>query len=59
MSERRAGKYLVDIYLGATGTPLDVLYPGKLLEPIQPILVLPEVKDQSNWFGKRHHYGRS
>lgn len=57
MSERRAGKYLVDIYLGATGTPLDVLYPGKLLEPIQPILVLPEVKDQSNWFGKRHHYG--
>ncbi len=57
MSERRAGKYLVDIYLGATGTPLDILYPAKVLDPIQPMLVLPEVKDQSSWFGKRHHYG--
>jgi ABC-type Fe3+ transport system substrate-binding protein len=57
MSERRAGKYLVDIYLGATGTPLDVLYPAKALAPILPILILPEVKDQSHWFGKRHHYG--
>ena len=57
MSERRAGKYLVDLYLGATGTPLDVLYPAKVLDPIQPMLLLPEVKDESNWFGQRHHYG--
>jgi ABC-type Fe3+ transport system substrate-binding protein len=43
--------------MGSTGTPLDVLYPGKILEPFQPLLILPEVRDQSNWFRKQHHYG--
>lgn len=56
MGERRAGKYLTDIYLGSSGTPLDVLYPGKTLEPVQPILILPEVRNPSNWFGRKHHY---
>ena len=57
MSEKRAGKHLVDVYLGASGTPFDVLYPAKMLEPIPSLLLLPEVRDQSLWFGKRHHYG--
>ena len=57
MTERRAGKFLVDLYLGSTGTPQDVLYPAKALDPMPPILLLPEVKAQSSWFGKRHHYG--
>ena len=57
MAERRAGKYLADIYLGSSGTPLDVLYPAKVLEPIAGMLILPEVRDTSNWFGKQHHYG--
>jgi ABC-type Fe3+ transport system substrate-binding protein len=57
MAERRADKYLADIYLGSTGTPLDVLYPAKALEPIAPLLILPEVKEPSNWFRKQHHYG--
>jgi ABC-type Fe3+ transport system substrate-binding protein len=57
MAERRAGKHAVDLYLGSTGTPLDVLYPAKVLEPMAPILVLPEVKDQAAWFAKKHHYG--
>jgi iron(III) transport system substrate-binding protein len=56
MAERRAGKYLADLYLGSSGTPMDVLYPAKTLEPIPPVLVLPEVKEPSNWFGKEHHY---
>jgi iron(III) transport system substrate-binding protein len=56
MAERRAGKYVADIYLGSSGTPLDVLYPGKVLEPILPLLVFPEVRDPSNWFQKQHHY---
>jgi ABC-type Fe3+ transport system substrate-binding protein len=56
MGERRAGKHLADIYLGSSGTPLDILYPAKILEPIQPNLILPEVRDQANWFGKQHHY---
>jgi ABC-type Fe3+ transport system substrate-binding protein len=56
MGERRAEKYLADIYLGSSGTPMDVLYPGKLLEPLQPNLILPEVRDPSNWFRKQHHF---
>jgi ABC-type Fe3+ transport system substrate-binding protein len=57
MSERRAETYLADIYIGSTGTPLDVLYPAKILEPVQPMLILPEVREQSNWFGRQHQYG--
>jgi ABC-type Fe3+ transport system substrate-binding protein len=57
MSERRAEKYVTDIYLGSSGTPLEVLYPAKILEPIQPILILPEVRDPANWFRRQHHYG--
>lgn len=56
MAERRAGKYLTDIYLGASGTPLDMLYPARALEPIQAFLLLPEVRESANWFRGQHHY---
>ncbi|HEX2928602.1 MAG TPA: extracellular solute-binding protein, partial [Candidatus Binatia bacterium] len=56
MAERRGGKYLTDIYLGASGTPLDVLYPAKFLEPTQAFMLLPEVRGPSNWFRNQHHY---
>ncbi|MGH7834359.1 MAG: ABC transporter substrate-binding protein [Candidatus Binatia bacterium] len=59
MAERRAGKYVADIYLGSSGSPLDVLYPGKALEPIPSLLILPEVRNPSNWFRKQHHYADS
>ena len=35
MVERRAEKYLADIYMGSTGTPLDVFYPAKIIEPFR------------------------
>jgi ABC-type Fe3+ transport system substrate-binding protein len=56
MAERRAEKYLTDIYLGSSGTPMDVLYPAKFLEPVESILILPEVRDPSKWFRKQHHF---
>jgi ABC-type Fe3+ transport system substrate-binding protein len=56
MAERRAEKYLTDIYLGSSGTPMDVLHPAKALEPVPAFLILPEVKDPSKWFRKQHHY---
>jgi ABC-type Fe3+ transport system substrate-binding protein len=56
MAERRAGKYLADMYLGSSGTPLDVLYPAKALEPVQNFMMLPEVKERSHWFRGQHHY---
>ncbi|HXV82403.1 MAG TPA: extracellular solute-binding protein [Candidatus Binatia bacterium] len=56
MAERRAGKYLTDLYLGSSGSPLDVFYPAKMLEPIGTFFILPEVKDPSNWFQRQHHW---
>jgi iron(III) transport system substrate-binding protein len=56
MAERRAGKYLADLYLGAVGTPFRVFHPAKILEPISPFLILPEVIDNSRWFHGQHHY---
>ncbi|MGH7852145.1 MAG: hypothetical protein ACREP3_01790 [Candidatus Binatia bacterium] len=56
MAERRAEKYVTDLYLGSSGTPMDVLHPAQVLEPVPAFMILPEVKDQSNWFRKQHHY---
>lgn len=53
MAERRAGKYLVDLLIGGTTTPLETLKPAGLLEPVRPLLILPEVTDPSNWFNKK------
>lgn len=56
MAERRLGKFLSDLYLGSSGTPLAVLYPAKALEPAQTFMILPEVKDTASWFKRQHHY---
>jgi iron(III) transport system substrate-binding protein len=54
-TERRAGKYLADIFIAGSGTMI-VLYKGEVFEPIPPALILPENKDQSLWFSKKHLY---
>jgi iron(III) transport system substrate-binding protein len=56
LSERRAGKYLVDLYLSGGSTAYNVLYRSKILDPIKPALILPEVADQSKWWSGRHTY---
>ena len=56
MAERRAGKYLPDLYMGGSGTLYNVFYQGKILKPIKPMLILPEVVDQSKWWGEKHIY---
>ncbi len=56
VAERRADKYLVDLYAGGPTTPYRVLYLGKALDPITPLLVLPEVTDISTWYTDKHVY---
>jgi iron(III) transport system substrate-binding protein len=56
MTERRAGQYLVDLFINGVVTPNTVFYKAGILEPIRPQLVLPEVVDESKWWGGRHHY---
>lgn len=56
MAERRAGKYLADLYIGGSGTAYNVFYEGEILEPLKPLLVLPEVVDTSKWWNGKHVY---
>lgn len=56
LTERRAGKYLWDLYLGSASTGYVNLYKTNALDPIPPNLIFPEVVDESNWFGGKHEY---
>jgi iron(III) transport system substrate-binding protein len=55
MAERRAGKYLADVFMVGVLRSYD-FYQDKLLEPIKAALVLPEVVDESKWWQKTHRY---
>lgn len=50
-SERKAGLYLVDLYLGGSGTAMVDWKGMGVLAPMEPLLVLPEVLDPNVWFG--------
>jgi iron(III) transport system substrate-binding protein len=56
MAERRAEKYLADLYVNGQTTGYNVFYKAKALDPIPPLLVLPEVTDASKWWQGKHHY---
>jgi iron(III) transport system substrate-binding protein len=56
MAERRGGKYIADVYSGGTNSLYNTLYKGKALDPLKPLLILPEVTDLSKWYGKEHRY---
>jgi len=54
VAERRAGKYLADLLMGGSST-YAVFMPGTL-EPLKPLLLLPEVTDQSAWWEGKFHF---
>lgn len=56
LSERRADKYLVDAFIGGSGTLTLVLLKAGVLDAIPPALILPENKDPTLWFSKKHTY---
>jgi iron(III) transport system substrate-binding protein len=56
MSERRADKYVVDLYVSGNISPLTVFHRAKILEPVKPLLLLPEVLDTAPWYEGKHHY---
>lgn len=55
VAERRAEKYLADVIASGPNAPR-TLYLAKVLDPIAPLLILPEVTDQTKWYGARHWY---
>jgi len=50
MAEQRAGVRQVDLLLGGTDVLLGTFKDKGLLQPIRPLLVLPEVLDPKAWF---------
>lgn len=56
LAERRAGKYLADVYMGGPTSLYNSFYLGKRLDPITPLLILPEITDRSKWWEGRHYY---
>src|SRR5262245_56385607 len=54
VAERRAGKFIPDIYLGsASSSDFASLRAQGIYQPVRPFLVLPEVLDESKWFDGR------
>ena len=49
-AEHAAGVRYFDLLISGSLTPLNLLNAG-ILEPIEPLLMLPEVKDPKRWYG--------
>ena len=58
VAERRAEKYLADVYSGGGTSLYQNLYLGKMLDPIKPALILPEVVDPTKWWEGKHKIRR-
>ena len=48
-TERSAGIHSVDIFLAGPDTTALTLYGAKMIDPLKPLIVLPEVADASKW----------
>lgn len=65
IEESRAGVRYFDIHIGGSESIVTGLLPEGILEPVEPWLILPEVKDPKQWWGghiwvdnaKRYVYG--
>jgi iron(III) transport system substrate-binding protein len=56
IAERRGDKFLADVFNSGGVTTHGQLHKAKVLDPIKPALILPEVTDESNWYQNKHHY---
>ncbi len=56
LAERRAEKYLVDVFSAGPNSAFNILYKGKTLDSLRPAFILPEVLDESKWHGGKHNF---
>src|SRR5215813_6873161 len=56
VAEIRAGKVIADLFSGGANTNFEILYKGKALDSLRSALILPEVVDESKWYGGQHRY---
>lgn len=48
-TERAAGIYSIDIFLAGPDTTANVLYQEKMVDPLKPLMILPDVVIASKW----------
>jgi iron(III) transport system substrate-binding protein len=48
-TERLSGIYSVDVFMSGASTTINVLHAEKMLDPLKPLLILPEVTDGTKW----------
>lgn len=53
-AERGAGLYLGDVFWGGATTQINVLKPAGILDPLKPVLLLPEVADTKYFLGNKY-----
>ena len=51
VQERQAGLFTWDVALIPSSTALQVLRPAGVWDPVRPVIVLPDVKDDAAWVG--------
>ena len=51
IAERKAGRYLWDVFVHGTTTGLESMIPIGGFDPLEPALIVPDVKDPKNWRG--------
>jgi iron(III) transport system substrate-binding protein len=56
ITERRGDRFLADVFNSGGVTTHGQLHAAKVLDPIKPALLLPEVTDTSKWYQNKHHY---
>jgi len=48
-TERASGIFSIDLYLAGPDTSANELYNDKMIDPLKPLLVMPEVVDGTKW----------
>ncbi len=56
LQERRNGLYLQDVMISGQNTMVESLKPAGAFDPLEPLLVLPEVTDQKLWYDGRFNW---
>jgi iron(III) transport system substrate-binding protein len=51
VDEAKAGVQYFDLHIGGTESIITGLLPENVLDPVEPYLILPEVKDPKQWWG--------
>ena len=51
IDESKAGVRYVDLHMGGSESIVTGMLPEGILEPLEPLMLLPEVKDPKQWYG--------